>query len=976
MLLSSVRPVSWTGEQDLGRGSARAGSGHLDVSAAVAAARRASTGARRSKGAEPDVGSVHSEPIPDPGPEKEGTMAGTYAERSTESTGTASAAACACECRDVSTAHADNGATPAAECAATLSPGERETSSLNGVPDEGNDRAWSADDLEYAVPWPEAEPPACPRACDSAAAAPSTAVGIGPPAMSEAGVLSSLLVGSESNAASAWLGTEPIAASLYDSLVTGGVPSDRVGGDFDVIAGPGALIGDGPRAGDIWIERALGEGPLARLSVVTEVLPGATPTEMAQGEHRGDRVFVIHVTGVAGCRNGPGNLCLRRLPSNGNRLKPGNLLLRPRVPLTARTPGSDARASVPEENTDLDWPQNTEPASATILEATQAEIDKSNIRWLQNALNKILGKKLAVDGDFGRHTRAVLLEYQGQRALDISGIADTPTRHALREDLDRLSAGGRVPPGPFAKPAAALARTPARAISPPPAAPQKFPCGPSVGDRSKCDLISYPEELSGFAQGKHTLVAPRHPEQLIKIARCLLARLAAGEKLDPICVVGHASDEGDEDRNLELGLRRAQEVRRRLIERLNTMCPGTISPDGQSGFVTISNPETRGEADAIIGDRDRSRRVRVFVPPHQLVVDGLRITDNTFSTLIWDQVIGLDTATLNVELKASGPPTACMPAQIPVELSSRLPNLAKGTATLSKPVRIEVPRFGPDAANSNRMVYRVSRTLGSVGEFLKVERSLKEVATIVRHGGTSDTEFRRALGWNSRGVATQPVAVGGSTGSEPAEIPDAFALFRSAGVEVLEVTVPSQANWRTPAAIKRLIRSPADVVYYSGHGLSGSGKLVIDIDDKACGQIGTYRDWLGPADLTRAWVRPMDLDVLILAGCSVLKIDFSTSPASGTGLTWAALLATKGGPLAALLGYQKGAPCDNPNGDRIAKKMAERMAKGSTAFARDWLVVNGDNNANNAVAMDAQGYWWIEGTLTGGFDIKGPKPIP
>jgi hypothetical protein len=120
----------------------------------------------------------------------------------------------------------------------------------------------------------------------------------------------------------------------------------------------------------------------------------------------------------------------------------------------------------------------------------------------------------------------------------------------------------------------------------------------------------------------------------------------------------------------------------------------------------------------------------------------------------------------------------------------------------------------------------------------------------------------------------------------------------------------------------------------------------------------------------------MDLDILILAGCSVLKIDFSSSPSSGPGLGWSRLLRAKGGPLAALLGYQRGAPCDNPNGDRIARQMAQRMAKGSTNFARDWLEVNGDNNANNAVAMDDQGYWWIEGTWLGDYNIKGPNPIP
>jgi hypothetical protein len=56
--------------------------------------------------------------------------------------------------------------------------------------------------------------------------------------------------------------------------------------------------------------------------------------------------------------------------------------------------------------------------------------------------------------------------------------------------------------------------------------------------------------------------------------------------------------------------------------------------------------------------------------------------------------------------------------------------------------------------------------------------------------------------------------------------------------------------------------------------------------------------------------------------------------------------------------------------------MAKRLAAGSTAFAHDWLDVNGGANANNAVALDARGYWRIEGTLFGGFEINGPRALP
>ena len=387
-----------------------------------------------------------------------------------------------------------------------------------------------------------------------------------------------------------------------------------------------------------------------------------------------------------------------------------------------------------------------------------------------------------------------------------------------------------------------------------------------------------------------------------------------------------------------------------------------IEHDGKIG------PHTWSQLDAIVVGPTRSAQVE-FAP--------LRIMNDSFtSALVWDQVIGLDTASLNVEFVAWGLPPATMPAQITIEISSRAPNKVSGTATLSS-LKLAAARFGPELVNPNRIIYRLSRALMNVGEFLKVERQIKEVATIVRTGGTSDVHFRAALGWNPRGIGTQAITIGTSTGSESSEVPDAFTLFRAAGVEVLELKVPAQLNWRVPASVKRLVRSPADVVYYSGHGLSSTGKLVVDINNRVCGAGGgSYRDWLGPSDLTAVWTSPMDLDVLIIAGCSVLKIDFSTTPPTGPGLQWSRLLRAKGGPLTGLCGYRAGGPCDSPQGNKIAKEMAQLMARGSINFARDWLTVNGNNNANNAVAMNDQGYWWIEGTWTGGFNIKGPTAIP
>ena len=399
-------------------------------------------------------------------------------------------------------------------------------------------------------------------------------------------------------------------------------------------------------------------------------------------------------------------------------------------------------------------------------------------------------------------------------------------------------------------------------------------------------------------------------------------------------------------------------------------------------FQELVFPGVTDEHDGKIGPKTWVQLDAITVAPGpgssaQITVEQLRITDDSFtSTLTWDHVIGLDTASLNAEFVGWGLPAAAMPSQIEVEITSRSPNGAGGTATLGTRMKLAAARFSADAGDPNRIIYRLSRPLATLSDFLKVEGAIKEVATIVRRGGTSDVTFRRALGWTSRGIATQPGAAGVSTGSESGEIPDAFALFRAAGVETLELSVPAQTNWSVPGSVKRLVRNPADAMYYSGHGLSRSGKLAVDIENRNCPEHGTYQNWLGPSDLIPVWIRPMDLDVLILAGCSVLRITFSTSPASGPGIGWSKLLRTKGGTLTALLGYRGSAPCDSPNGERIANLMAQRMKSGSTSFANDWLTINGENNANNAVAMDGQGYWWIEGGMLGGYEIKGPATIP
>lgn len=388
-------------------------------------------------------------------------------------------------------------------------------------------------------------------------------------------------------------------------------------------------------------------------------------------------------------------------------------------------------------------------------------------------------------------------------------------------------------------------------------------------------------------------------------------------------------------------------------------------------------PGQPGEHDGKIGPHTWAQLDAVVLLPGSAplalpTVEAIELLDDGLTRpLGWDDVIGLDVNAVNLRVTASGLPDAVMPAEIEVLVSSHPPNGDAAPATLSSPVPLRLPRL-PAAPGPGRAGYGLSRTPGDLGPFLAVETRRREVATVVRQPdhlgpGTSDRAFVSALGWAPRGRGTVPGTRTGSTGTPTGEVPDARQLFLAAGVEVLEVTVLPLPGLRVTASPARaLIRSPADVFYYSGHGSSAQNCLLFEpvLREASC--------WLKPADLLPHWRSPLDLDVLIIAGCSVLRVDFPLvgSP-SGNGLAWAPLLTGQGGPLAAILGYGGSAPSDARGGDDIARAMGARLAGGSRDFARDWMEVNEARRAWNAVALDTRGYW----DFTAFHNIRGPRAL-
>jgi hypothetical protein len=150
-----------------------------------------------------------------------------------------------------------------------------------------------------------------------------------------------------------------------------------------------------------------------------------------------------------------------------------------------------------------------------------------------------------------------------------------------------------------------------------------------------------------------------------------------------------------------------------------------------------------------------------------------------------------------------------------------------------------------------------------------------------------------------------------------------------------------------------MIRSPADVFFYSGKGtkagcLSFAGEC-----------------WVEPDLFVTSWRSLSIPKVLIIGAPHVLQMNTGSVVSGGLGAKWVNLLRSKGGPVAAILGYQDDAPNIGDVGQDIATQMGTKLAAGlnDDELVPTWLKINGDQpgkNTWNAVGIDAKGYWWIE----------------
>jgi outer membrane protein OmpA-like peptidoglycan-associated protein len=229
------------------------------------------------------------------------------------------------------------------------------------------------------------------------------------------------------------------------------------------------------------------------------------------------------------------------------------------------------------------------------LEAVLAEVglQQPSIAWLQDALNRVLGLRLAVDGVVGPATRAAIRSFQSLQGLAVDGIAGPQTTQRLR------AATGS---------------------------------GSGAFSAQSCASIAQPcETLNRFGLDS-AAVLPSHQPTLIRIAECLIS---LGSAAPPVRIVGHTDASGQEVYNAQLGQRRAEAVGGALQAVMDGMRPGS------SGAVGL-NIVSAGESQSVSSDPALNRRVDVCVsrptPAPPVIAEQIEIVAKSFIALIGPRI--------------------------------------------------------------------------------------------------------------------------------------------------------------------------------------------------------------------------------------------------------------------------------------------------------------------------------------------------
>jgi len=251
------------------------------------------------------------------------------------------------------------------------------------------------------------------------------------------------------------------------------------------------------------------------------------------------------------------------------------------------------------------------------------------VRWVQGALNQILGLRLATDGVAGAQTSSAIRGFQQRQKLKADGIVGPKTEAALRAAL--TGSGGRPN---NATPLAVAA-----------------PSGGACEVINRFDFDRPDIKLDAHHQGQVRRIAQR----LVDVSRGAPAPL-------PARVIGHTDNAGTETYNERLGLQRAEQVRRALPQTMEQIQVGS------SRRVTFLPAETRGEREPAPGATNAAehRRVQVCfpsnpspVPPRPLpVTHTIRVVVKSFIARIGPRI---------------GAPTCSMILPVPIPIPLPVP---------------------------------------------------------------------------------------------------------------------------------------------------------------------------------------------------------------------------------------------------------------------------------------------------------------
>jgi len=428
-----------------------------------------------------------------------------------------------------------------------------------------------ADDAPVLLASPVAMPPSRPApgmavlsAADAACHAAQRGKGHAPSTSSQ--WLSCLLAGFSLRGDG---GAAPTATTLFNAFVfANGHPmrqrqQARFGQHLTVVARPGDDISSlRLQAGDLLLRVAPGQGH-GHVAVVASPLM-ARRDELPSlgwqpaGHHQARDGQYLQVVEVLPHVRSLADRWARRLADTRGRILAHTLLLRRAAPAGVQL--------ISAEDT---------------LEAL-AEDAGADVRWLQNALNQVLGTQLTVDGDTGPATRRAVRSFQSRSGLTADGIAGPRTLGALREALQSSGVAAGPNGGHTTNTAPATTAAAAGGLG-----------GAVAGATGPCDT------LAGFPQGRDTL-SGAHQAQIIAAARRILR-----DGITTVLVTGFASSEGGDADNFVLGMQRASRVSGELRSTLERLRPGS-----SSGVAIV--PTIRGENEQVdVGDRPSNRRVTI-----------------------------------------------------------------------------------------------------------------------------------------------------------------------------------------------------------------------------------------------------------------------------------------------------------------------------------------------------------------------------